>query len=125
MPPPEPPDQRTYSEKLKDARWAKFRDEVFRIANWTCEECHDYLPKKGLEAHHIFYLTGKAPWEHPKEIMMALCSDCHMKRQGIEQRFFFDVAKAIRLKSSEELENAPVTWFFRSQSTDLPKEEEE
>lgn len=103
-----------YSEKLKDTRWQKKRLHVFNEAKWKCEECGFITPEGGLQVHHITYLTGVEPWDHPDEILMCLCSNCHKRRQESEQQFFYKVAQAIRYKSAEELKTMPVWYMFET-----------
>lgn len=104
----------TYSEKLKDTRWQKKRLEVFEEARWRCEECLKHFPKEGLQVHHITYLTGVEPWNHPLDILMCLCAECHKTRQKAEQQFFCKVAQVIRHKSVEELMEMPVWYMFET-----------
>ena len=102
-------ERRTYVEKLKDGKWIKRRNEIFDIAGYRCEECgteHD------LQVHHVLYLTGREPWEHPDGLLMCVCGECHVKRQEIEQKILRSVASILRDKCVEELKWQPILTFF-------------
>lgn len=66
---------KSYSEKLKDPRWQKYRLAVFDRDNFTCRECGS--KKRTLHAHHLFYLKNKNPWEYPLNSIVTLCEVCH------------------------------------------------
>jgi 5-methylcytosine-specific restriction endonuclease McrA len=104
----------TYSEKLKDVKWQKRRLELFSQNNWTCTECGLHEPKDGLCVHHVFYMTGKDPWEYPDETLLVLCNGCHEERQAIEQIFFGGVAAILAQKSIKEIKTFPSTHLFKS-----------
>jgi len=119
---PPPEKRRSYAEKLKDARWQKLRLQMFEAANWTCEECKVHSPADGLQLHHIFYLTGVDPWDHPPDLLLSLCDGCHKERQELEQQFFIKVAKVIRHKSIEELKTFPIWYMFEEMPIKVRKE---
>lgn len=74
-----------YSDKLKDPRWQKMRLEVFSRAGFSCEHC--FADSKTLHAHHNYYVSGREPWEYPKDSISCLCKECHeivTLRNGME-----------------------------------------
>lgn len=68
----------TYSEALKDPRWARRRLEVLVRAEWTCEECR-VAPEEWdtLNVHHRYYRSGAKPWEYEDTELVCLCRRCH------------------------------------------------
>jgi hypothetical protein len=65
----------TYAEKLKDPRWQKKRLEIFERDGFTCQECES--KDKQLHVHHRMYLAKKQPWDHPNELLVTVCFECH------------------------------------------------
>lgn len=65
----------TYAEKLKDPRWQRKRLEIMERDGFKCRRCGEKT--KTLHVHHVAYLRGKAPWEHPDTGMLTLCEGCH------------------------------------------------
>lgn len=100
----------SYAQKLRDPRWQKARLAILESAHWKCQEC--WSGEKELQVHHIFYLTGVEPWDYPRELLMALCMDCHKERQAVEQAIFKNIAVILRDKDIPELKNQPIYTFF-------------
>ena len=76
----------SYAEKLKDPRWQKKRLQIFERDGWACQICDD--TESMLVVHHRDYQRGREPWEHPDELLIALCEHCHageLDRSEIEQ----------------------------------------
>jgi len=69
-----------YKFKLKDPLWQRKRLEIFQRDNWTCQECGD--KKSTLAVHHIDYIEGIEPWEHPDNLMITLCEECHKEKHA-------------------------------------------
>jgi len=83
-----------YSDKLKDPRWQKRRLQILEAAHWRCEDCR--AREKTLEVHHCGYIRGFEPWEYDGELLMALCSACHVRRQEREDALRVSIAKVTR-----------------------------
>jgi len=66
---------KTYAEKLKDPRWQRKRLEVLNIHDFTCDGC--YGDGNTLHVHHLYYVSGRDPWEYPNFALTVLCEDCH------------------------------------------------
>lgn len=66
-----------YLEQLKKKEWKEFSDKVKERASWKCEHCGAI--DKPLDAHHEFYVSGRAPWQYNLEAMKCLCHKCHSK----------------------------------------------
>lgn len=77
----------SYSEKLKDPRWADLRAE-FRASRITelgilCENCG--LETQGrTQVHHKRYIRGREPWEYDFAELRLLCEDCHTQIHATE-----------------------------------------
>ena len=63
----------SYSDKLKNPKWQKFRLEVFQRDGFACRFCGD--KESTLHAHHLQY-NGQ-PWEANIEDVITLCDKCH------------------------------------------------
>lgn len=71
-----------YAKKLKDPRWQKRRLEIFKLANFTCQDCGSAT--NTLHAHHCYYVGDSDPWKYPDNCFRCLCEECHKKRHGLE-----------------------------------------
>ena len=69
-----------YLDKLKDPRWYAFTDLVKR----NREHCEGCGSNRHLQVHHIRYLPGLEPWEHPLSEVRLLCVECHQATHRIE-----------------------------------------
>jgi hypothetical protein len=71
----------SYSEKLRDERWQRKRQNVREKANYKCQDCGS---QEKLEVHHCYYKYGLEPWQYPIDSLRCLCSNCHETRGKIE-----------------------------------------
>ena len=70
----------TYQEKLKDPRWQKKRLKILERDGFMCRFCENSDEELHVHhMHHMRYLPGAAPWEHPDESLKTLCKSCHTK----------------------------------------------
>lgn len=67
----------TYSEKLRDPRWQKKRLYALDDANWTCQECKS--KDITLNVHHLYYISGRDPWDYEDTALLTLCELCHKR----------------------------------------------
>jgi len=80
-----------YAELLKDRRWQKRRLEIFARDAWECRAPR--CPNRGrneisLAVHHLEYLPGVLPWDHPDNLLLTLCQPCHDRRHRREGEQF-------------------------------------
>lgn len=75
----------TYAEKLKDPRWQRKRLEILNRDGWKCRRCGEKT--KTLHVHHVAYLRGKSPWEHPDTGLLTLCEGCHAIAESTAELF--------------------------------------
>ncbi len=105
--------KRPYSERLKDGRWQKLKNEVCGSANWRCEDCGRKADDGHcLQVHHVFYLSLTEPWDHPPSLLRCCCERCHVRRQKIEQAIFRAVGEMLRDRTPEELMEFPIYYLF-------------
>lgn len=72
----------SYAEKLQDPRWTVRRREVMQSKCGRCQECGRDNDEVGpLQVHHVTYLRGVEPWDHPDELLRLICRECHFERQ--------------------------------------------
>lgn len=67
----------TYSEKLKNPKWQRRRLEILQRDGFKCTCCQD--EETTLHVHHLDYLPGFEPWDHPDHLLITLCETCHYK----------------------------------------------
>lgn len=64
-----------YSNHWKDPRWQKFRLKILEKDGFKCTQCGD--DKSPLNAHHLYYISKRKPWEYPYSSVLTFCDDCH------------------------------------------------
>jgi len=64
-----------YREKLEDKRWKEFSRSIKERRGGGCQSCR--RTDLGLQVHHIFYETGRDPWDYGDEDVVVLCGPCH------------------------------------------------
>ena len=64
-----------YWKKLLDPRWQKKRLEVFERDGFKCRYCDS--ESKTLQVHHLYYVSGREPWEYHLGAFKTACSSCH------------------------------------------------
>jgi hypothetical protein len=67
-----------YFKKLLDPRWQKRRLEVFERDEFRCRACGS--EKKTLQVHHLYYKSGREPWDYPLGAYKTFCLDCHKEQ---------------------------------------------
>ncbi len=75
----------TYSDRLKDPRWKKRREEIMERDGFLCVRC--LRTWKPLEVHHRWY-TKPNPWEEPEYNLETLCDECHDKEHAHGSNLF-------------------------------------
>lgn len=65
----------TWAELCRDERWKAVARQVRQRAGYRCEECGAEGVR--LDAHHTYYVYGRAPWEYPEESLRCWCDGCH------------------------------------------------
>lgn len=69
-----------YTEKFKDPRWQKKRLDILSRDDFTCRMCYD--GSSTLHAHHLYYVSGRDPWEYPDHSIITLCEECHKEEHS-------------------------------------------
>ena len=65
----------SYLKRLEDPRWQRLRLKVFERDGFTCRYCGD--TEERLAVHHLYYVSGREPWEYPLGAFKTACSTCH------------------------------------------------
>jgi hypothetical protein len=94
---------KTYSEKLKDPRWQRKRLEVLQRANFECMDC--CAGDITLQVHHLYYVSGREPWEYPDFALRCLCSICHGNHHRTKKSEHLDfevIAENLAIQESED-----------------------
>src|SRR4051812_896052 len=88
-----------YKELLKDEAWKAKRLRILERDRHTCKNCS----KKGgrLEVHHLYYLSGRLPWQYPNSALVSLCPDCHHSEHAGKENADF-TKKAAKIKKYPE-----------------------
>jgi hypothetical protein len=79
-----------YRQQLDDERWKKTSRAVRSRAGWRCFDCRqlykDLAAGEYLEVHHTYYRFPRAAWQYPLESLVAVCGECHRKRDNRHRR---------------------------------------
>lgn len=104
----------SYTQKLRDVRWKRRRDDLLRQRNYTCCKCAQPLTSgtMDLQVHHVVYIPGLAPWDYPDELLLIVCPSYHRERAALEQAIYVEVGKHLATLAIPELQRQPVDAFF-------------
>lgn len=83
-----------YQQLLRDPRWQKKRLVIMERDGFECRDCGDGT--KTLNVHHVYYESGRAPWEYCDLSLITLCEDCH--EEDHRQAYEYEKALSYRLK---------------------------
>jgi hypothetical protein len=50
------------------------------LHDFACDACCDET--ETLHVHHLYYVTGREPWEYPDFALSVLCKTCHSNAHG-------------------------------------------
>ena len=64
-----------YASQFKDPRWQKFRLKILEKDGFKCTRCGD--AENTLNAHHLYYISKRKPWEYPEDSVLTFCDACH------------------------------------------------
>jgi hypothetical protein len=81
----------TYSEKLKDPRWQRRRQDAFDFHGQRCCKCQRHTTE--LHVHHINYSPGREPWDYTNAELAVLCYDCHKRTEREIREYRSDLFK--------------------------------
>lgn len=82
-----------YSEKFKDPRWQKKRLEILERDGFACRLCCD--SENTLNAHHLYYINSRSPWEYPNSSIITLCEECHKEEHDSDETIIDRVSSII------------------------------
>jgi hypothetical protein len=117
--PPLPRPGSSYSELLRDSRWADKRKRIRRRSKGACEDCKQ--PARNLEVHHCYYRYGRLPWQYPDGALLHLCSGCHQTRARIELKLrgFLPTLRAAELEMLINSLRKLLYWYPRPEGIRL------
>lgn len=69
-----------YKQYIKSRKWAKKRDKIFAMYNYTCYDC--VIEK----AEHVHHLTYRHLGKERDDELIPLCKRCHEIRHGIADK---------------------------------------
>lgn len=102
----------SYDEQLKTPQWYAKRDQILERDAYCCQDCLRGKDRLStfiqLQVHHKEYIDGLMAWEHPDNLLITLCRECHAKLHG-----HIDDFRPARLKPAfvygvRRLESQPV-----------------
>ncbi len=88
----------SFSDKFKDPRWIRRRDEIIASAEYLCQDCG--VAADDLEVHICYFEQGREPWEYPHEVYRCLCRTDSAVRRPLEK----EVRQALAIFTSAELD---------------------
>jgi hypothetical protein len=65
---------------LETAEWFAFRELVLKRDGSRCQYCKAVKSSAAygcLQAHHIYSIPGRLPWDYPLDALVTLCAKCH------------------------------------------------
>ena len=74
------PKQNPYSEFYKTDEWKVFRQKIIDRDGGQCVDCGSC--SETLQAHHLYYITKRKPWEYQESALLTLCRKCHASRHA-------------------------------------------
>ena len=88
-------------------------------SNYTCCECGVPLAAgtMDLQVHHVAYIRGLDPWEHPRELMVVVCDHHHKQRQAIEQAIYVKVGQHLAGLTIHGMQIQPIYAYFDDDPT--------
>lgn len=73
----------TYKQLINTHDWSIKRFEIMKRDGLKCTKC-GIMSRKQLRVHHTKYLNNTLPWNHPDELMITVCDECHSVHHGHE-----------------------------------------
>ena len=70
-----------YLELLRHPKWQQRRLQILERAGFACEFCRD--AESTLNVHHVYYESGRKPWEYPGKLLVCLCEPCHERNHDL------------------------------------------
>lgn len=71
-----------YAELLKRPEWAEKRARILERDQHCCIRC---CSEKNLNVHHLYYISGRMPWQYPDGTLRTLCKSCHKRDHELQK----------------------------------------
>jgi hypothetical protein len=90
-----------YSKDLKNGKWQRKRLEIMKRDGFKCRLCSE---ENELNVHHLYYILGNKPWNHPNNYLITLCEGCHKDEHAIDTTTIaLEMLKRIQLLTNKTL----------------------
>ena len=81
-----------WSSAYRDPRWLRRREEVLERDEHQCRSCEARGAGAVLQVHHIYYESGRAPWDYEDDMLVTWCARCHKARHETQRRLLLALA---------------------------------
>jgi 5-methylcytosine-specific restriction endonuclease McrA len=79
-----------------DPIYKKFRNEVLKRDNFTCQMCNNSNKKTWKAVHHIIKWSSSASLRYDPDNGITLCHQCHKEVTGKEQYYVSYFAEKVK-----------------------------
>ena len=79
-----------------DPIYKKFRNEVLKRDNFTCQMCNNSNRKTWKAVHHIIKWSSSASLRYDPDNGITLCHQCHKEVTGKEQYYVSYFAEKVK-----------------------------
>ena len=84
-----------------DPIYKKFRNEVLKRDNFTCQMCNNSNKRTWKAVHHIIKWSSSASLRYDPDNGITLCHQCHKGVTGKEQHYVSYFTEKIRANKNE------------------------
>ncbi len=82
----------SYTKKFLNPKWQKKRLEILERDGFICQRCYD--DKSTLHVHHMYYVSGRDPWDYPAGSLVTLCDSCHSEEHSGNRSEIDNISRA-------------------------------
>ena len=79
-----------WSSAFRDPKWQKLRLQIMERDHFTCCGCGKHGDSSTLNAYHLVYEAGRAPWEYADDALATYCQQCYADRCDIIKKAIFE-----------------------------------
>lgn len=85
-----------------DPVYKKFRNEVLKRDNFTCQMCNNSNKKTWKAVHHIIKWSSSASLRYDPDNGITLCHQCHKEVTGKEQYYVSYFAEKVKANKNDK-----------------------
>lgn len=85
-----------------DPIYKKFRNEVLKRDNFTCQMCNNSNKKTWKAVHHIIKWSSSASLRYDPDNGITLCHQCHKEVTGKEQYYVSYFAEKVKVNKNDK-----------------------